>query len=92
MSAAALTERAALDEQFQAACQQYAHGNGSSQAIAAAALLAVGVPGLVEIVRLSIGNVRSLGPAGALAHVHAPYQEWLLALESAYAKVQGEQP
>src|SRR3546814_14616200 len=43
-----MIERAALDEQFQAACQRYAHGNGSSQAVAAAALRAAGASELLE--------------------------------------------
>lgn len=38
----ALSERAMYDAAFQAACQRYAHGNGSSGAIASAALSAVG--------------------------------------------------
>lgn len=48
MSAAAMFDLAALDAHFQATCQRYAHGNGSSHAIAAAALLAVGAPELLE--------------------------------------------
>lgn len=44
---------------------------------------------LLEIVRVTIGNVRSLGPAGALAKVYEPYQEWLAQLEAAYAKATG---
>lgn len=39
--------RTSIDEQFQAACQRYARGNGSSPAIAAAALRAVGAPELL---------------------------------------------
>ncbi len=46
---------------------------------------------LIEIVRMTIGNVRSLGPAGALASVHTPYREWLAQLEAAYAKATGAQ-
>jgi len=34
-------------DDFQAACQRYAHGNGSSLAIAATALRAVGAPDLL---------------------------------------------
>jgi len=34
---------------------------------------------MLEILRTSRGNVASLGPAGALAHVHTPYREWLYA-------------
>lgn len=45
---------------------------------------------LLNIVRISIGNVRSLGPAGALAQVYAPYQEWLAQLEAAYRNATGE--
>ena len=36
-------EDVAFDENFQAACQRYAHGNGSSVSIAAAALRAAGI-------------------------------------------------
>jgi hypothetical protein len=35
-----LWERVMLDESFQAACQRYANGNGSSEAIAKAAISA----------------------------------------------------
>jgi hypothetical protein len=45
---------------------------------------------LLELIRVSIGNVRSLGPAGALAQVHTPYQEWLRQLEAVYTKATGE--
>jgi hypothetical protein len=53
--------------------------------------LAAVTPELLEIVRITIGNVRSLGPAGALAPVHTPYREWLAQLEAAYTKASGEQ-
>lgn len=48
-------------------------------------------PELLEIVRISIGNIRSLGPAGALAQVYTPYREWLAQLEAAYANATGAQ-
>lgn len=52
--------------------------------------LIAAAPELLELVRISIGNVRSLGPAGALGDVpHAPYREWLAQLEAAYAKATG---
>ena len=44
---------------------------------------------LVALVRISIGNIRSLGPAGALARVDQPYEEWLRQLEAIYAKATG---
>jgi len=47
MSATSMIQRAALNPEFQAACQRYAHGNGSSHAIAAAALRAVAAPELL---------------------------------------------
>jgi len=43
MSAAATPSHVAHDDVFQAACQRYAHANGTSQAIAASALRAAGV-------------------------------------------------
>lgn len=38
---AATRDRIMLDARFQSACQRYAHGNGSSAAIASAALAAL---------------------------------------------------
>jgi len=51
MNTAPMIERIALDDQFQAACQRYAHGNGSSHAIAAAAVRAISAPELLEALR-----------------------------------------
>lgn len=51
----------------------------------ARANLILAAPQLLEIVRVSIGNVRSLGPAGALGPVYEPYTVWLAHLEAAYA-------
>ncbi|WP_019247820.1 hypothetical protein, partial [Bordetella pertussis] len=45
---AKLIERVALNDEFQAACQRYAHGNGSSMAIAGEALRAAGMPELLQ--------------------------------------------
>lgn len=59
------------------------------EALANATLYAA-AENLLELVRISIGNVRSLGPAGALGDLpHAPYREWLAQLEAAYAKATG---
>jgi hypothetical protein len=44
----ALSDRVMYDETFQAACQRYAHGNGSSGGIAGAAIRASGTNELVE--------------------------------------------
>lgn len=53
------------------------------------ACLIAAAPELLEALRITIGNVRSLGPAGALAPVHTPYREWLAQLEAAYTKATG---
>lgn len=45
-------------------------------------------PDLLEIVRISIGNVRSLGPAGAIGP-YTEYLVWLEQLEAAYEKATG---
>lgn len=46
---------------------------------------------LIEIVRVTIGNIKSLGPAGALEGVqpYTEYREWLAQLEAAYARATG---
>lgn len=48
-------------------------------------------PDLLEIVRVTIGNVKSLGPAGALEGVqpYMSYREWLAQLEAVYARATG---
>lgn len=48
MSESQVIERIAIDESFQAACQRYARGNGSSHAIAGAAIRATAAPDLLE--------------------------------------------
>jgi len=63
--------------------------NPAAQELAANARLIAAAPMLLEIVQTSIKNVRSLGPAGALASVHEPYSEWLSALEMAYSEATG---
>ena len=35
-----------------------------------------------ELIRVNIGNVASLGPAGALASTHEPYTVWLAQLRA----------
>ena len=74
--------RVLADEQLYVRLSGY-YGPYSPQLFAAA-------PELLDLIRVSIGNVRSLGPAGALAQVHTPYQEWLAQLEAAYTKATGE--
>ena len=47
---------------------------------------------LVEQVRISIGNVRSLGPSGALDGIpYAPYLIWLAKLVDVYTKATATQ-
>ncbi|MCR4158793.1 hypothetical protein NUK34_08000 [Kerstersia gyiorum] len=53
-----LIERIALDKQFQDACQRYAHGNGSSHAIAAAAMQVVAAPDLLEALRVAYSDIQ----------------------------------
>lgn len=57
-----LIERVALDERFQAACQRYAHGNGSSHAIAATAVRANAAPELLEAARAAHALLGKLDP------------------------------
>lgn len=62
----ALIDRAWLDSQFQTACQQYVHGTGSSRAIAAAALQAVGAQDLLGVAEAALWEDDGLSCADAL--------------------------
>lgn len=65
-----------------------AQGQGvtAEQAQAVAALIAQ-APELLRLVEISIGNIKSLGPAGALGDLpHEPYRVWLAQLEDVRAK------
>lgn len=43
---------------------------------------------LVEVLKTTAGNIRSIGPAGAL---YEPYTAWLAGVEAAIAKAEGRQ-
>lgn len=47
---------------------------------------------LLAILEVTRGNLRSLGPAGALGPVYAPYTVWLHGVEAALAHAQGLLP
>lgn len=53
------------------------------------AALMTAAPDLYEALRTTAGNIRSLGPAGALDVVPSPYCEWLAVVEAALAKAAG---
>ncbi|VFR20257.1 hypothetical protein ANDO1_1726 [plant metagenome] len=53
----ALIEQIALNPDFQAACQRYAQANGSSHAIAAAAVGAAAMPAEVFLVRDALDHI-----------------------------------
>lgn len=53
------------------------------------ARLIAAAPELLEALRITRGNVASLGPAGAL-EPYAPYREWLAMIDAAIAKATGE--
>ncbi|GAB1578636.1 hypothetical protein [Bordetella petrii] len=102
MTTAIMIERAALDEQFQAACQRYAHGNGSSQAIAAAALRAAGAPELLEALekraqvdtayaRLAMSDVEHDDHERLLQQIEQAEDAAKAAGRAAIAKAKGEQ-
>jgi hypothetical protein len=46
----------------------------------------------VEALRITRGNVASLGPAGALAQVHTPYREWLAMIDAVISRCEAEAP
>jgi hypothetical protein len=57
---------------------------------AANARLIAAAPEMLEALEVTAENIRSLGPAGALSKVYAPYEEWLKVVEAAIAKAKGE--
>lgn len=38
---------------------------------------------MLEVLKVTAGNIRSLGPAGALGTIYAPYTVWLRVVEDA---------
>ena len=89
MTMARMIERATLDEQFQAACQHYAHGNGSSQAVAAAALRAVGAPEMLKALQSIVSECD--GPDRPYSSDSYLPPMFLSAARTAIAKAKGEQ-
>lgn len=58
--------------------------------VEANARLIAAAPDMLAALKATAGNIRSLGPAGALSHVpFAPYQEWLAVVDAAIAKAEG---
>ena len=41
---------------------------------------------MLEALKTTAGNIRSLGPAGALASVYEPYEKWLALVEDAISE------
>jgi len=56
------------------------------------ARLIAAAPDMLEALRTTAANIRSLGPAGALDAVPMPYQQWLAVVETAIAKAEGGGP
>ena len=55
------------------------------------ARLMAAAPELLEALKITRGNIASLGPAGALTP-YTPYQEWLAMVDDVIAKATGGQP
>ena len=55
------------------------------------ARLITAAPELLEVLKTTLGNIKSLGPAGALDSVPMPYQVWTQVVADAIAKATGEQ-
>lgn len=47
--------------------------------------LIVAAPTMLDALKTTAGNIRSLGPAGALSAVPVEYREWLRVIDSAIA-------
>lgn len=54
--------------------------------------LMVAAPDMLEALKTTAGNIRSLGPAGALTRIPMEYREWLAVVDAAIAKAEGSQP
>jgi hypothetical protein len=48
-----------------------------------------GAPEMLDALRVTAANIRSLGPAGALDAVPEPYRVWLGVVDAAIAKAEG---
>jgi hypothetical protein len=69
-----------------------AFGQGITQAQAeAAARLFVAAPELLEVLQTTLGNIKSLGPAGALDSVPTPYRVWADVVQAAITKATGSE-
>jgi hypothetical protein len=68
----------AADLAFRAACQRYAHGNGSSYAVAEAALAAIGHTRLVEILRETEKFTRSALEDRQNTGLQANIHDWVV--------------
>ena len=60
-------------------------GNATAERRDAAAVIA----DLLDVLKVTAGNIRSLGPAGALSRVYEPYTVWLQAVEDVIRKAEG---
>jgi hypothetical protein len=70
-------------------CWHHSVGSIEREMEANAALIAA-APALYEALATTAGNIRSLGPAGALAPTFECYRPWLEMVEAALAAAQGE--
>jgi hypothetical protein len=61
----------------------------SSGEIAANGNLFAAAPELLEALKTTEGNIRSLGCAGALDQIPSPYRGWLKVVQEAIAKAEG---
>jgi hypothetical protein len=61
---------------------------GTSGENAANVALIASAPEMLEVLRTTAGNIRSLGPAGAI-EPFTPYLEWLRVVEEVIAQAEG---
>jgi hypothetical protein len=64
-------------------------GGISNGEVVANVRLIAAAPEMLEALEVTAENIRSLGPAGALSKVFAPYEEWLKVVEAAIARAKG---
>lgn len=72
------------------ACNQFCMAGARNDSVSKAnAHLIAAAPEMYEALKVTRGNVASLGPAGMLADVYSNYTEWLAVIDAALAKAEG---
>lgn len=67
----------------------YAGAKGSADRVEANARLLAASPEMLAVLKTTLGNIMSLGPAGALESVPMPFRVWAQVVSDVIAKAEG---